>query len=226
LLDYTLYSVNQINFSALLLSTASSRSHTNFYQRLLRRRPLTTAIGKKVLDNLQQLDKFLAGIQGRAYRMAQLATGRSEDALDLVQEAMFKLVEKYSDKPPSDWGPLFYRILHSRINDWHRRNGVRNRFRRWLGTGDSNEEDPIQTAVDENTHSPEVEVQLHGSMDKLQAALQQLPQRQQQAFLLRAWEGLNVKETALAMSCAEGSVKTHYSRAVHSLRASLGDHWP
>lgn len=179
-----------------------------------------------ILDNIQLLDKFLAEIQGRAYRIAQLATGRSEDALDLVQEAMFKLVEKYSDKPSSDWGPLFYRILHSRINDWHRRNKVRNRFRRWLGSGEENEEDPIQTAPDNKTPSPETEALLDGSMDKLQEALQRLPQRQQQAFLLRAWEGLNVKETAVAMSCAEGSVKTHYSRAVHSLRETLSDHWP
>jgi len=183
-------------------------------------------LGKTFLDKLQLLDNFLAGIQGRAYRMAHIATGRSEDALDLVQEAMFKLVEKYSDKPESDWGPLFYRILHSRINDWHRRNGVRNRYRRWLGSGEDGEEDPIQTARDEKTPSPETEVQLNQGMDKLQAALHQLPQRQQQAFLLRAWEGLNVKETAVAMACAEGSVKTHYSRAIHSLRETLGDHWP
>ena len=171
------------------------------------------------------MDKFLADIQGRAFRMAQIATGNSDDALDLVQDAMFKLVEKYSDRQADEWGPLFHRILHSRIHDWYRRNKVRNRFRSWLGTDDDDLEDPIQTAKDEYGRSPEQELLTGSSMEKLQSALENLPLRQQQAFLLRAWEGLDVKQTALAMSCAEGSVKTHYSRAVHSLREQLGDYW-
>lgn len=156
--------------------------------------------------------------------MAQIATRNQDDALDLVQDAMFKLVEKYSDQPEDEWAPLFYRILQSRINDWHRRNKVRNRFRSWLANEDD-EEDPIQIARDENARSPETEVMTNLSMEKLQSALENLPLRQQQAFLLRAWEGLDVRQTALAMSCAEGSVKTHFSRAVHALREQLGDHW-
>ena len=185
------------------------------------------AIGGDTLNNSLLLDKFLQGVQSRAFRIARLATGNADEALDLVQDAMFKLVEKYSGHPENEWPPLFYRILHSRINDWHRRSKVRNRFRGWFGTNTEEDgEDPIQTAPDLHGRSPDAEVETGEGMDKLQEALAALPLRQQQAFLLRAWEGLDVKQTAMAMSCAEGSVKTHYSRAVHSLRAQLGEHWP
>lgn len=139
---------------------------------------------------------------------------------------MFKLVEKYADREENEWKPLFYRILQSRINDWYRRNKVRNRYRSWLTKNEDDNEDPIQTAPDHHGQKPESEAETSESMEKLQQALSALPLRQQQAFLLRAWEGLNVKQTAAAMSCAEGSVKTHYSRAVHSLREQLGEHWP
>ena len=182
---------------------------------------------ERVLDKTAQLDDFLTGIQGRAFRMAQLATGNKEDALDLVQDAMFKLVEKYTERPASEWQPLFYRILHSRINDWYRRGSVRRRHQGFLSNGgDDQQEDPIQSSADPHGRTPEELLQTDTSMEKLQSALTNLPLRQQQAFLLRAWEGLDVKQTAQAMSCAEGSVKTHYSRAIHSLRDQLGEYWP
>jgi len=179
-----------------------------------------------ILNSSALLDNFLKGIQSRAFRIAQIATGNPEDALDLVQDAMFKLVEKYSEKSEQEWTPLFYRILNSRINDWYRRNSVRNRHRSWLSNVDEEGEDPIQTAPDPRGRSPDEESVTNEGMDKLQIALEGLPARQQQAFLLRAWEGLDVRQTATAMECAEGSVKTHYSRAIHSLRAQLGEHWP
>jgi RNA polymerase sigma-70 factor (ECF subfamily) len=178
------------------------------------------------LDNSVLMDKFLRSVQARAYRIAEIATRNTEDALDLVQDAMFKLVEKYADRPETEWTPLFYRILNSRINDLHRRNKVRNRYRSWLSPHDDEFEDPIQTAPDPRKQTLESETQTSEGMDKLQQVLKDLPPRQQQAFLLRAWEGLNVRQTAAVMECAEGSVKTHYSRAIHSLREQLGDHWP
>lgn len=182
---------------------------------------------ERTLDTPGNLDSFLSSIQGRAFRMAQLATGDKEEALDLVQDAMFKLVEKYGARPPVEWQPLFYRILQSRINDWYRRSSVRNRHRVVLANDDEETGyDPIQASKDPNGRSPDEELQNASSMEKLQVALEQLPLRQQQAFLLRAWEGLDVKQTAQAMSCAEGSVKTHYSRAIHNLREQLGDYWP
>ncbi|TCK16997.1 RNA polymerase sigma-70 factor (ECF subfamily) [Thiogranum longum] len=168
-------------------------------------------------------------IEKRAFRMAEIATGSREDALDLVQDAMLGLVKSYGDRESADWPPLFYRILQSRIRDWYRRNRVRNRFRVWLGGlhghDDDERSDAIQNLPD---RQPGIERQLAGedAMAHLQAALQDLPLRQQQAFLLRAWEGMDVSATAFAMGCSEGSVKTHYSRAIHRLREQLEDHWP
>lgn len=178
------------------------------------------------MNDSAPMDKFLRAVQSRAFRIAQIAMGNTADALDLVQDAMFKLVEKYADRPENEWAPLFYRILNSRINDLHRRNKVRNRYRSWLSPRDDEFEDRIQTAPDPRNQTPESETEIGESMDKLQEALNILPPRQQQAFLLRAWEGLDVRQTAAAMECAEGSVKTHYSRAIHSLREQLGEHWP
>lgn len=177
------------------------------------------------LDSSASLDKFLAQIQARAFRIALIATGNTDDALDVVQDSMFKLVEKYSNKPEAEWPPLFYRILNSRIHDLYRRSNVRNRYRSWLSSDEEEYEDPIQAAPDPRDTNPEAESQADESIVKLESALSELPPRQQQAFLLRAWEGLDVRQTAAAMDCAEGSVKTHYSRAIHSLRDSLGEHW-
>jgi len=179
------------------------------------------------LDKTQALDRFLADVERRAFRMAQIATGSREDALDIVQDAMFKLVEKYAARDEDEWGPLFQKILQSRIRDWYRRNTVRNRFRVWFSKGDEDDSvDPMQTIADERGRNPEQLLQTDRSIDKLDEAIHGLSIRQQQAFLLRIWEGLDVKQTARAMSCSEGSVKTHYSRAVHTLREHLSDNWP
>jgi RNA polymerase sigma-70 factor (ECF subfamily) len=161
--------------------------------------------------------------------MAEIATGNREDALDLVQDAMLGLVKSYGDRASADWPPLFYRILQSRIRDWYRRNRVRNRFRVWFGRSRGDDEDTRADAIQNLPDTqPGIERQLVGedAMAQLQDALQDLPLRQQQAFLLRAWEGMDVSATAFAMGCSAGSVKTHYSRAVHRLREQLEDHWP
>lgn len=183
-------------------------------------------IGSKALTQQQTLDRFLAGVQKRAYRMAQLATRNSEDAFDIVQDTMLKLVEKYADRPESELAPLFFCILQSRIQDWYRRSSVRNRLRSWLGSGDDNDEDdPFENVADTAGRNAEEQLIMDDSIAALNAALLDLPLRQQQVFLLRAWEGLDVRETAAAMQCAEGSVKTHYSRALAALRGKLGEHW-
>ena len=183
--------------------------------------------GSKVLQQQINLNRFLAGVEKRAYRMAQIATNSPEEALDIVQDAMLKLVEKYADKPEEELAPLFFCILQSRIRDWYRRSSVRNRFRSWLGTAadEAEEVDVIQLLADPAGRTPEELVAQGHGMSALNRALHNLPLRQQQVFLLRAWEGLDVRQTALAMKCAEGSVKTHYPRALATLREKLGDHW-
>jgi len=182
-------------------------------------------IGSKALTQQQILDRFLAGVQKRAYRMAQLATRNSDEAFDIVQDAMLKLVEKYADRPEAELAPLFFCILQSRIHDWYRRSSVRNRLRSWLGSGEDDEEDPFQQLEDPASRSAEQLLITEDSIKALNTALLALPLRQQQVFLLRAWEGLDVRQTAAAMQCAEGSVKTHYSRALAALRGKLGEHW-
>ena len=172
------------------------------------------------------LESFLKASERRGFKMAEIATGNRDDALDILQDAMCKLVEKYSDRDASEWGPLFTRILQSRILDWYRRNSVRNRFRVWFSQGSGEQQpDLIETAKDNQSKTPEQLLGEERSLDLLAVAIRQLPIRQQQAFMLRTFEGLDVAATASAMNCSSGSVKTHYSRATHKLRQALKDDW-
>ena len=179
----------------------------------------------KTLDNQEALNRFLAGVEKRAFRMAEIATGDREHALDIVQDAMMSLVKNYSHKEEADWGPLFHRILQSKIRDWYRRARTRNSvfsfLRSFNDEDESNRQDPIQRAADTVTQTPDDSAGTDRLMDAALEAIRQLPLRQQQAFLLRAWEGLDVRETARAMSCSQGSVKTHYSRATRALKKNL-----
>lgn len=181
-----------------------------------------------ILNHTQAIDHFLAGVERRALRIAQIATGNDDEALDLVQEAMVRLVQHYADRDDSEWGPLFHCILQSRIRDWYRRAKVRNRWREWFGhnpESDENSDDPLETVADPSA-GPDEELRRKRAGSALIAALRTLPLRQQQAFLLRIWEELDVAQTAAAMKCSEGSVKTHLFRALRSLRKQLGEHWP
>ena len=192
--------------------------------------PGNLCLGERVgsLDRTQALDRFLAGIERRAFRMAHLATGDKDEALDLVQDAMLKLAQKYGQRPEEEWGPLFHRILQSRIRDWYRRERVRNRLREFFhGSQDEEEgEDPLAQVADQAAPAPDEEVQRKRACAALDVALRALPLRQQQAFLLRIWEELDVAQTAQAMGCSQGSVKTHLFRALQVLRQRLGAHWP
>jgi RNA polymerase sigma-70 factor (ECF subfamily) len=181
-------------------------------------------------DDRLTMEQFLASVERRAFRMAQIATGDHDEALDIVQDAMLGLVAKYSKKPPALWRPLFYRILQNCIRDWYRRSNVRKRWRTWLNPkkkmNTDSPQDPLEDMAAPDANNP-ARLALVGDASKaLEAALQKLSLRQQQAFLLRAWEGLSVSETAIAMQCSDSSVKTHYSRAVKFLREVLEDHWP
>ena len=181
-----------------------------------------------LLDRTQALDRFLAGIERRAFRMAHIATGNEDEALDLVQDAMLKLAQKYARRPEEEWGALFHCILQSRIRDWYRRERVRNRLRDFFrgAQDDDDAEDPLEQIPDSTTPAPDGEVQRKRACAELAVALRALPLRQQQAFLLRIWEEMDVAQTAQAMGCSEGSVKTHLFRALQVLRQRLGEHWP
>jgi len=183
--------------------------------------------GSANLGSEQELEHFLAAVERKAFRMARYALPTDDDALDVVQDAMIRLVGAYRRRPSEQWAPLFYRILNNRIRDWQRRQAVRNRIMGWLPwqRDEPDAPDALAQAADPAQPDAERSSGLEQSMQALEQALQALPGRQREAFLLRAMEGLDVAETARAMGCSAGSVKTHYSRAVHSLRETLGEYW-
>ncbi len=176
---------------------------------------------------INSLDKFLASVEKRAFQIARMALRDEDEALDIVQDAMLKLARSYGARPSEEWRPLFYRILNNRILDWQRRRVVRNKLFGWLpGFQNDDEEagDPYELVAD-TRQGPGDEVMMGDAMAVLEQALAELPARQREAFSLRNFEGMDVAETAQAMGCTEGSVKTHYSRAVHTLRERLGEVW-
>jgi RNA polymerase sigma-70 factor, ECF subfamily len=179
-----------------------------------------------------ELDSFLASTERRAFKHAMFAVRNEESALDIVQEAMMKLSEKYGDRPTTELPMLFQTILQNAIRDWFRRAKVRsanviNFSDMGSDDEDSNAEDydPLETleaqdgsqrqisAQDEVSHAQQVAL--------IEEEIKKLPARQREAFLLRYWEDLDVAETAEAMGCTEGSVKTHCSRATHTLAVAL-----
>jgi RNA polymerase sigma-70 factor (ECF subfamily) len=176
------------------------------------------------MTNSRALDQFLAGVEKRAFRIAQMGFRNDDDALDAVQDSMMKLVQSYGARPAEEWRPLFYRILANRIRDLQRRRTVRGRIMAWLPArvDDDEETDPVAQAPSQDA-GPAKRLELDEAMGVLEIAVAELPPRQQQAFLLRNFEGLDVAETASAMGCSEGSVKTHYFRALGALRAKLGE---
>jgi RNA polymerase sigma-70 factor, ECF subfamily len=182
---------------------------------------------KAAITTSQSLEQFLAAIERKAFRMAQLALRHEADALDAVQDAMLQLVRSYANRPAAEWRPLFYRILTNRIRDMQRRRSVRGRVMAWLPFGADEDEslDPIANAPSPQP-GPEQQLELDESMLLLQQGLADLPPRQREAFMLRNFEGLDVAQTAVAMGCSQGSVKTHYFRAVQVLRARIGEPQP
>jgi RNA polymerase sigma-70 factor, ECF subfamily len=182
------------------------------------------------LATFQEISAFLAGVERRAFKQAIFATRDDDAALDIVQDAMLKLTEKYADKPAGELPMLFQRILQNTIHDHFRRLKVRSTWMTVLsalGKGDDKDEDfdPLETLParsDSNaTVDPAVQFNQAQIVAAVEQALARLPARQREAFLLRYWEELDVAETAAAMGCSEGSVKTHCSRAVHALAEML-----
>jgi len=181
--------------------------------------------GEGALDSGAAIEAFLKDVEMRAYRIALMGVRDREEALDIVQDAMIRLVRGYAHRPSVEWPPLFYRILQNRIRDMQRRRTVRSRVLSFFGGTPSEDEfDPLVEAPGPRSEDPLEQVVADDAMRALERALQSLPARQREAFTLRNFEGLDVAQTAVAMSCTQGSVKTHYSRAVHRLREVLAGH--
>lgn len=189
-------------------------------QRDARRDPLATR---------NELSTFLAGVERRAFKQALFAVRDDEAALDIVQDAMMRLSEKYGHRPPEELPLLFQRILQNATRDFFRRQKVRSTwttlFSALIGKNDDDDTDPLETleAADDSNRaeSPAEQVEREQILALIGAEIERLPNRQREAFLLRYWEELDVAETAAVMGCSEGSVKTHCSRAAHALAQAL-----
>lgn len=166
----------------------------------------------------QTIEQFLASIQSRAFRFAELGLRNRDDALDAVQDAMLRML-RYGDKPAAEWQALFWKILRTRIIDISRRRAFR--FSWLRSTGEQDEDiaiawtDPVGDPSDHNDGR-----EAYALMAEV---IRKLPTRQREAFTLRVLEDLDVATTAAVMGCSEGSVKTHLSRAREAMRTHLHD---
>lgn len=171
----------------------------------------------------QELSDFLRDVERRAFKQTVYAVRDDHAALDIVQDAMLKLAEKYADNPVTEYPMLFQRILQNTMRDYWRRQKVRNLWTTLLssfGAGQNGEEDhdPLDTIdVEDESSNPMIQLERSQTIKIIEKAIEKLPARQREAFVLRYWDEMDVAETAEMMGCSEGSVKTHCSRAVHTL---------
>lgn len=190
---------------------------------------IRTRAGASKLATPTELSQFLTTVERRAYKQALYAVRDEHAALDIVQDAMIKLTEKYGSKPAAELPLLFQRILQNTIRDYYRRQKVKNAwstlFSSFTPKGSDGEYDPLENLQDRENRSapatPDDSLQQSQAIALIEQAIARLPARQREAFLLRYWEGLDTAETAAVMGCTEGSVKTHCSRAAHALAVSL-----
>jgi RNA polymerase sigma-70 factor (ECF subfamily) len=177
----------------------------------------------------KELSDFLAGVEKRAFKRSLYHVRDEDAALDIVQDSMMKLAEHYADKPVDELPMLFQRILSNTTLDWFRRQKTRNAlFSNYNDFGPDNEDEGIDileilSNTDDSTTALSAQDLLSRTetVREIEAEIQKLPGRQREAFLLRYWEELDVSETAAAMGCSEGSVKTHCSRAIQALHKAL-----
>ncbi len=181
------------------------------------------------LASQDELSRFLAENERRAYKQALFAVHDEHQALDIVQDAMIKLAEKYGGNPADQLPLLFQRILQNTIRDYYRRQKVRSAWTTLMSAlipqHDETESDPLDVLQDKDNPSqppsPDAHLERSQLLGVIEEVLGQLPARQREAFLLRYWEDMDTAETATIMGCSEGSVKTHCSRATHALAAAL-----
>ena len=189
----------------------------------------TPAPGDEKLATAKEMSEFLASVERRAFKQCVYAVQEEQAALDIVQDSMMKLAEKYAARPAPELPLLFQRILQNTIRDHFRRSKVRSTWTTLLSGlgmgGEDDDADPLETLEVEDAAnvpaSPAGQLEQAQVMAAIEEAVRALPQRQREAFMLRYWEELDVSETAKAMGCSEGSVKTHCSRATHALAKIL-----
>ena len=176
----------------------------------------------------KELSDFLRSVERRAFKRSFYQVRNEESALDIVQDSMMKLSQHYGDKPPAELPMLFQRILTNTILDWFRRQKTQHALisnLSDLGTAGSEDDDPLEMLEDllghEGTESAQDSLERSQTLKILESSIMELPARQREAFLMRYWEELDISETASAMGCSEGSVKTHCSRACHTLALAL-----
>ncbi len=178
----------------------------------------------------QELSDFLKSVDKRAFKRTLYHVRNEESALDIVQDSMLKLAEHYGDKPPGELPMLFQRILTNCTLDWFRRQKTRNALFSSLsdfeGPGDDGQDfDFLEVHAGgpegEPAQSAEDALRRAQILRSIEEEIQELPARQREAFLMRYWEEMDVAETAAAMGCSEGSVKTHCFRAVQTLSKAL-----
>jgi RNA polymerase sigma-70 factor (ECF subfamily) len=187
----------------------------------------TTRPGEGPLASRSELSAFLEGAEKRAFKQAVFAVRDEEAALDIVQDAMLRLAEKYGHRPAAELPLLFHRIVQNAIRDWFRRQKVRSLWTTLFSSlgarEDDEDQDPLDTleAPGTGAGSGAEDLEQRQVIEIIEQELSKLPPRQREAFIMRYWEELDVAETARAMGCSEGSVKTHCSRAAHALAAAL-----
>lgn len=175
----------------------------------------------------RELSDFLVSVERRAFKQTAYAVRDDHAALDIVQDAMMKLSEKYGDHPATEFPMLFQRILQNTTRDFWRKQKVRNLWTTLLSSfggndADNEDRDPLETIdVEDDADEPSAALARSQTIALIENALQKLPLRQREAFVLRYWEEMDVAETAAIMGCSDGSVKTHCSRAVHALAKEL-----
>jgi len=182
-----------------------------------------------ILATRSELSAFLESVERRAFKQAVFAVRDDEAALDIVQDAMLKLVEKYEGRPAEELPLLFHRIVQNAIRDWYRRQKVRSLWTTLLSSlyparSGEDEQDPLDTLAavqDSRRQTPADQLEDAQVLEIIEQEVAKLPVRQREAFLMRYWEELDVAETAIAMGCSEGSVKTHCSRASRALESAL-----
>lgn len=172
----------------------------------------------------QRLHHFMQAVSGRALIMMESACrGQQDIAADLVQETFISLYEHYPNHPIEEWYPLFYTILNNKLNDWRRKEARRQQRFGWLRINQPHREDDTEEIeiADVQQIEPSLALTQDFTFEEIRQAIQTLPLRQQQAFMLRAWEEFDTATTAQIMKCSVGSVKTHYHRAIQALKIYL-----